>query len=74
MVYGQADDYRGEIVKACVVTKGKRKNRVSEADILAFCGERLAGYKVPPSVEFRDELPITATGKVLRRLLRDESN
>jgi acyl-CoA synthetase (AMP-forming)/AMP-acid ligase II len=74
VVYGQADDYRGEIVKACVVTKGKRKNRVSEADILAFCGERLAGYKVPPSVEFRDELPITATGKVLRRLLRDESN
>ena len=37
-------------------------------------GASLAGYKVPRAVEFRDNLPITATGKVLRRLLRDESH
>ena len=73
VVYGKPDDYRGEIVKACVVTKGKRKSGVSEADIVAFCGERLTGYKVPREVEFRDDLPITATGKVLRRLLREKS-
>jgi len=41
------------------------------ADLVAFCKERLTGYKVPRVVEFKDELPITAAGKLLRRLLKN---
>ncbi len=72
-VVGQPDAYRGEIVKACVVLKEEHRGRVSEAELVAFCRERLTGYKVPRLVEFRDELPVTATGKTLRRLLREET-
>ncbi|MGO9022116.1 MAG: AMP-binding enzyme, partial [Syntrophobacteraceae bacterium] len=39
---------------------------------IAFCKEKLAAYKVPRSVEFRDELPKSAVGKILRKILRDE--
>jgi long-chain acyl-CoA synthetase len=46
---------------------------VAPAELLAFCKARLTGYKVPRIVEFRDELPVSATGKMLRRALRDES-
>jgi long-chain acyl-CoA synthetase len=42
------------------------------AELQAFCRERLAGYKCPRTVEFRDELPRTATGKLLKRELRQE--
>jgi long-chain acyl-CoA synthetase len=45
---------------------------VSEADLRAFCRERLAPYKVPGRVEFRTELPKTMVGKVLRRVLQAE--
>jgi len=72
-VVGQPDPYRGEVVKACVVLRAEHRGRVSEAEIVAFCKERLAGYKVPRVVEFRDELPVSATGKMLRRVLRHES-
>jgi long-chain acyl-CoA synthetase len=44
---------------------------VSEADLRVFCREKLAPYKVPSRVEFRQELPKTMVGKVLRRVLRD---
>ncbi|MBI5378730.1 MAG: long-chain fatty acid--CoA ligase [Nitrospirae bacterium] len=71
-VVGVADAYRGEAVKACVVLKEEHRGRVSEAELVAFCRERLSKYKVPRIVEFRDELPVTATGKTLRRLLRPE--
>ncbi len=71
-VVGVPDDYRGESVKAYVVLKQERNGRVSESEISAFCRARLAGYKVPRLVEFRDELPLTTTGKLLRRLLREE--
>ncbi len=70
-VVGQPDAYRGEVVKACVVLKEEQRGRVSEADLVAFCKERLTGYKVPRVVEFKDELPITAAGKLLRRLLKN---
>ena len=73
-VVGQPDAYRGEVVKACVVLKEEHRGRVSEAELVAFCKERLAGYKVPRVVEFRNELPVTATGKMLRRVLRDKAN
>ena len=73
-VIGAEDSYRGEVVKACVVLKEEQRGRVSEAEIVSFCKERLTGYKVPRIVEFRDELPVTATGKMLRRVLRANAN
>jgi long-chain acyl-CoA synthetase len=70
-VVGAADDYRGEIVKAYVVLKETHRGGLGETDLMAFCKERLTGYKVPRVVELRDELPVSATGKMLRRALRD---
>ncbi len=70
-VIGVEDSYRGEVVKACVVLKEGRRGRVTEAELVAFCRERLTPYKVPRIVEFRDELPVNAAGKLLRRLLRE---
>ncbi|MBI4246805.1 MAG: AMP-binding protein, partial [Candidatus Rokubacteria bacterium] len=70
-VVGAPDDYRGEAVKAYVVLKDESRGRVTEADLIAFCRDRLTGYKTPRIVEFRQELPITATGKLLRRVLRE---
>jgi long-chain acyl-CoA synthetase len=68
-VVGIADDYRGETVKAVVSLRDGAG--ADEAALIAFCRERLASYKYPRSVEFRDELPKNAAGKVLRRGLRD---
>jgi long-chain acyl-CoA synthetase len=70
-VVGQPDDYWGEIVKACIVLKDSHRDRVAETDIVAFCNERLISYKVPSQVEFHDELPLSATGKMYRRLLKE---
>jgi long-chain acyl-CoA synthetase len=69
-VIGVDDAYRGEAVKAFVVLKGEHRRRIGQADLLAFCKERLTPYKVPRLVEFREELPVSAAGKLLRRLLR----
>jgi long-chain acyl-CoA synthetase len=68
-VVGIADDYRGETVKAVVSLRDGAT--VDEAELIAFCKQRLAAYKYPRSVEFRAELPKSAAGKVLRRELRD---
>lgn len=70
-VTGQPDAYRGEVVKTFVVRKEGPQGQVTEADIVTFCKAHLAGYKVPRIVEFRESLPVTTTGKMLRRLLRD---
>lgn len=67
---GVPDEYRGESVKAFVV--GKPGGEVTEEEILAFCRERLAPYKAPKTVEFREELPKSTVGKLLRRVLADE--
>jgi len=67
---GIEDEYRGETVKAFVVRKSG--DEVTEEEILAFCKERLAPYKAPKTVEFRDELPKSTVGKLLRRVLADE--
>jgi long-chain acyl-CoA synthetase len=72
LVIGVPDDYRGEAVKACVVVKDAYRGRITEADLAAFCKSRLTTYKVPRTIEFRDALPQTATGKLLRRALREE--
>ena len=66
---GVADDKSGEVVKVFVVRKDPA---LTEKDILAHCKANLTGYKVPKFVEFRDELPKTNVGKILRRALRDE--
>lgn len=71
-VVGVEDSYRGEVVKAFVVRKEGFGDKVTEDDITSFCKERLAAYKVPRIVEFRDVLPVSGVGKVLRRMLRDK--
>ncbi len=63
-------DSRGEVVKVYIVTKPDEK--LTKAEVIAFCRSKLAGYKVPRQVEFRDSLPKTMVGKVLRRALRAE--
>ena len=67
---GVADEYRGESVKAFVVKRSGAST--TEEEVLAFCKERLAAYKAPKAVEFREELPKSAVGKLLRRVLVDE--
>jgi long-chain acyl-CoA synthetase len=69
-VAGVPDSYRGEIVKAFVVLRSGEQASVEE--IREFAKARMAAYKVPRSVEFRDELPKTLIGKVLRRALVEE--
>lgn len=66
-VVGAPDDYRGETVKLAVVTRDG--STLSEDGIVAHCRQHLAAYKVPRIVEFRDELPKSAVGKILRREL-----
>lgn len=68
--HGAPDPYRGETVKVVIVPK--RDVQVSEEEIVDWCNERLARYKVPTIIEFRDELPRSAVGKVLRRVLVEE--
>jgi acyl-CoA synthetase (AMP-forming)/AMP-acid ligase II len=70
-VIGTPDPRLGEVGQAYVVTRPGYE--LDEADVLAFCRERLANYKVPRVVEFRDTLPRNASGKVLKRLLREGS-
>ena len=66
---GVADEKSGEIVKVFAVRKHEN---ISEQDVIEYCRENLTGYKRPKLVEFRDELPKTNVGKILRRALRDE--
>lgn len=67
---GVPDEYRGETVKAYVVLKQGEK--ATEKEIIEFCREKLAAYKAPKIVEFRDSLPKSAVGKILRKVLREE--
>ena len=67
---GVHDDYRGETVKAFIVLK--EGEAMTEREVIAFCKEKLVAYKVPKLVEFRDSLPQSAVGKVLRKVLREE--
>ncbi len=64
---GVPDPYRGETVKAWVVVKPGET--LTEEDVKSWCSASLAKFKVPSQVEFRDELPKTTIGKILRREL-----
>jgi long-chain acyl-CoA synthetase len=72
-VIGVPDSYRGEAVKACVVLKDGHRGGVTEGEVIEFCRARLSSYKAPRIVEFREELPLTTTGKMLRRELRGQA-
>lgn len=69
-VIGVPDAYRGETVKAFVVLK--EGHRATAEELIRYSREHLAAYKAPKEVEFRDELPKTLVGKVLRRVLKEE--
>ena len=65
------DAYRGESVKAVVVLRASHKGQVSEQDIIDWCRENMAVYKMPRSVQFADALPKSGSGKVMWRLLQE---
>ena len=66
---GIPHEYRGETVKAFIVVKEGQE--LTEEDVVAYCKENLAAYKVPKIIEFIDELPKSAVGKILRRKLKE---
>jgi long-chain acyl-CoA synthetase len=68
-VAGVPDDAKGEVVRAWVVLR--QDQMVTEAELRAYCREKLAPFKVPARIDFRTELPKTMVGKVLRRALRE---
>tara|TARA_R110002095_G_scaffold200825_1_gene181265 strand:- start:290 stop:1138 length:849 start_codon:yes stop_codon:yes gene_type:complete len=70
-VIGVPDEHSGEAVKLFLVSTNPK---LTEEDVRAFCSEKLARYKWPKYIEFRDELPLSNVGKVLRRELRDEKS
>ena len=65
---GVADDRSGEAVKLFVV---KNDPTLSEEDVASWCRDNFTAYKRPKYIEFRDELPKSNVGKILRRELRD---
>jgi long-chain acyl-CoA synthetase len=69
-VIGVPDDYHGETVKACVAFRPGASATTDE--IIAFCKISLTDYKVPRAVEIRETLPMSAVGKILYRVLREE--
>ena len=68
-VYGVPHPEKGEVVKVAVVPK--EGATLTGEDVTAYCRDNLAVYKVPAIVDIVDELPKSATGKILKRLLRD---
>lgn len=69
-VIGVPDDYWGESVKAFVVLKDGMK--ATEEEIISLCKNNIASYKKPRSVEFVDQLPKSPTGKILKRVIREQ--
>jgi long-chain acyl-CoA synthetase len=68
------DQLSGEAAKAFVVLREEFKGKVVAEDITAFCKDKIAGYKAPKVVEFRDALPKSSVGKILRRELRGQAS
>ncbi|SFD93863.1 long-chain acyl-CoA synthetase [Bacillus sp. OV194] len=71
VVIGVPDAYRGEDVKAIVVLKAGKT--ATEDEIIYYCKQNLSAYKIPHIIEFREQLPKTNVGKILRRALREEA-
>ncbi|MBL7070079.1 MAG: long-chain fatty acid--CoA ligase [Candidatus Omnitrophica bacterium] len=71
-VIGIADQHKGEVPKAFLVLKDGET--ATEHEIIHYLRERLASYKIPKYVDFRKALPKNATGKILKRLLKDEED
>ena len=67
---GVPDEYRGETVKAFIVLKPGQT--ATDKEIIDFCKTKLTAYKVPKQVEFRESLPKSAVGKILRKVLKEE--
>ncbi len=70
VVVGMPNDISGEVPKAYIVLN--EGAQVSEGELIKFCKERLSHYKVPRAIEFVSSLPLSPTGKILRRVLREQ--
>jgi long-chain acyl-CoA synthetase len=73
-VVSHPDPYRGETVKAVISLKIDDMGKITEKDIIDFCKERLAAYKVPKIIDFRDLLPKSPVGKLMRHELKDKTS
>lgn len=71
-VIGVSDPYRGESPKAFIILKSEYKGKITEKEIMDWCKENMATYKRPRAVEFREDLPKSAAGKILRRVLSEQ--
>ncbi|MBN2033552.1 MAG: long-chain fatty acid--CoA ligase [Deltaproteobacteria bacterium] len=71
-VIGVPNEKVGEVVKAFVVLDPASRGKVKPEDIQEWAKEKMSAYKIPSMIEFRDELPTTMVGKILRRVLKDE--
>src|SRR5699024_6835321 len=63
---------KDEQIKAFIVVNHEHKSKVTESDLIKWSKEKMAAYKYPRVIEFLDQLPMTSSGKVLRRLLKEE--
>jgi len=72
-VVGVPDPYRGEDIVAFVVAKADAKGKVTEEQIVEWCRSEMAVYKAPRRICFTEALPKTASGKVLKRMLREKA-
>lgn len=71
-VIGVPDKERGEAVKAFIVLDPEKKGKIKAEDIQRWSKDKMARYKIPSEIEFRDDLPTSMVGKVLRRVLKEE--
>ena len=71
IVVGEPHSVNGEVPKAYVLKKDGEE--ATPLELVKFCKQHLAHFKVPRSVEFVDEFPLSGTGKILRRVLRDRA-
>jgi len=71
-VIGVPHEKVGEVVKAFVVLDPAKKGQIKPEDIQEWAKDKMTQYKIPSIIEFRDELPVTLVGKILRRVLKQE--
>lgn len=71
-VIGAPDPKKGEVIKAFIVPKPEFKDKIDAAAIIAWAKQHISSYKAPQAVDFREELPMSGVGKVLRRVLVEE--